>query len=302
MDILHPKWKNCEWNVSGFLSNDFIIQDFIMYAKALSNDPDLCPIKSVHGSPAASWNSGRAGVPLDDPNIAFNAIREYNAANVGVYLTFSRTDIINDDLTDAYCNDLLELLNSNPINGVILSSDILYNHIKKNFQNLKLTASILKATAEGAGSIDYYLKQEDRFDRVVLHPDDIFNKKILEALSPDKFEIIVNENCLRDCKVRQQHYNLLGQIDQNPDDVILHRRIEQFSQTKCKSEPTSRQIKYPFVRNCNLTIDELAYIYDMGYRQFKLQGRTDNPHQFVYDICRYILEPDFAAPLVCKSL
>jgi hypothetical protein len=40
----------------------------------------------------------------------------------------------------------------------------------------------------------------------------------------------------------------------------------------------------------------------MGFRYFKLQGRTDNVFGYAYDLVRYLLEPDVAAPLVYRPL
>ena len=48
-------------------------------------------------------------------------------------------------------------------------------------------------------------------------------------------------------------------------------------------------------RNCNITPNELKSLYDMGFRNFKIQGRADNTFVFAYDR-RYTLEPDCAAP------
>ncbi|MGA2496625.1 MAG: hypothetical protein ABSH20_02730 [Tepidisphaeraceae bacterium] len=40
----------------------------------------------------------------------------------------------------------------------------------------------------------------------------------------------------------------------------------------------------------------------MGFRFFKLQGRRDHVATYFYDLVRYTLEPDHAAPLVFKAL
>ena len=46
----------------------------------------------------------------------------------------------------------------------------------------------------------------------------------------------------------------------------------------------------------------MFHAYDLGFRHFKLQGRRDNVYSYIYDLTRYLLEPDFAAPLVFKTL
>lgn len=54
-------------------------------------------------------------------------------------------------------------------------------------------------------------------------------------------------------------------------------------------------------RICDFNRGELAVVYNTGCRQFKLQGRRDHVFGFLYDVIRYTLEPDIAAPLVYKT-
>jgi len=54
-------------------------------------------------------------------------------------------------------------------------------------------------------------------------------------------------------------------------------------------------------RSCNLSIEELKAVYDMGYRRLKLQGRADTPESFAYDVLRYMVEPGRVGPVVVKA-
>ena len=38
-----------------------------------------------------------------------------------------------------------------------------------------------------------------------------------------------------------------------------------------------------------------------GFRSFKLQGRGDSSQCMLYDLTRYLLEPEVAAPLIFKA-
>jgi hypothetical protein len=181
--------------------------------------------------------------------------------------------------------------NGTGLNGVIISSDLLYDHIHREHPALKLTASIVKATVEdGKGNLDYYRKQSERFDSVMLHTDDNWNLDLLDRLDRDKIEILVNENCVRNCNVRAQHYNLMIEQQRSGGPYV--------PQEGCQYAV----IRGGRNRSCNMTEAELKGVYDMGFRRFKLQGRADKPWTYLYDFSRYVLEPTLTAPLFFKYI
>ena len=59
--------------------------------------------------------------------------------------------------------------------------------------------------------------------------------------------------------------------------------------------PEYKQANSPF-RNTSLTLSEVEVIYNLGYRQFKLQGRTDGLYVYFFDLMRYMLEPNIVFP------
>jgi collagenase-like PrtC family protease len=146
--------------------------------------------------------------------------------------------------------------------------------------------------------------------------DDCQDPRLLDQLDRTKAEIIVNENCLRDCPRRARHYELTARVHQSlgdrqgvaaggPGNTLLERQIaeqelEQFM-ADCTARYLNRQVNKQ-ARNCNLTPNELKSLYDMGFRYFKIQGRDNIPYCFAYDLTRYTLEPGVAAPLVYKML
>lgn len=152
----------------------------------------------------------------------------------------------------------------------------------------------------------------------MVHPDDCHDPALLDRLDRARAEIIVNENCLRNCTVRPKHYDCIARAQRMqqthvvsaglvvaaaPAGLQTHVAAEQAEQSlpECPSIPMTRQIGRR-LRNCNFTRAELKAVYDMGFRHFKLQGRRDNLYSFAYDLTRYLLEPDFAAPLIFKTL
>ena len=163
---------------------------------------------------------------------------------------------------------------------------MLFDHIRREHPALKLTASIVKATVEdGKGNVDYYRNQVERFDTVMVHTDDNFDLDLLDKLDREKMEILVNENCIRNCTVRGKHYSLMIKQQRSGGPYVPQEGCRYAVVLGGKS------------LSCNMTDEELKSVYDMGFRRFKLQGRADKAWPYLYDFSRYLLEPTLTAPL-----
>ncbi|KKO11167.1 hypothetical protein LCGC14_0016430 [marine sediment metagenome] len=289
---LHSLWPDARWNISALFTHDQITFHALA---ALKERFDCRPaVDAIHGSLPVLWNSGRAARkarPID-PALVKKRLEAFNGVGSGVYYTFSNHLLGQEDLTDEACNRLLDAIdNDTGLNGVIVASDLLFDHIRKEHPALKLTASIIKATVEnGKGDVDYYRKQAERFDSVMVHSDDGFNLDLLDQLDREKMEILVNENCVRNCTVREKHYALLAS--------------EQRTGGKSQPEGCLMPLTELDGKNlsCNMTDEEFKSVYDMGFRRFKLQGGGDMAWQYLYDFSRYLLEPTLVAPVFFKYI
>lgn len=295
-----------EWNVSGLFAHDNDILTFMNIVQKELGAKN--PISSVHGAPPVKWNSGRITRPFIKKELDAT-IEAYSKIKMPLYLTFSNHLLTVEDLKDPASNYLIDKIAETGMGGVILASDILSDYIHDKHPELKQIASIIRAAVHN-GPLDkeYYESQGKKFDCVVFLPDDVFNYPLLESIEPKaKFEIIANEPCLVGCKVRRVHYALLAQ--HGKFDINLDEKSRDFEINRCISKPLSKQIAVHIgqsnasrTRNCNLTEDEINYIYDLGYRRFKLQGRNENRGSFLYDVTKYTLEPTIIAPLVYKAM
>ncbi len=275
-------------------------------------------IETVHGAPCVLWNGGRFTREEFNPADLSARLDKLYSWGVGCFLTFTNQLLEASDLDDANCNFLLDSIARRPdLNGVIVNSELLSKYIAGRYPSLRQVASITKVTVEeGRGNAAYYNELGKRFYRYVVHLDDCQDARLLDQLDRTKAEIILNENCLRDCPRRARHYELTAReheclgvrqlvVAGGPCDTLLQRQLaEQEAElfmADCPANPMNRQIGKR-QRNCNLTRNELKSLYDMGFRHFKIQGRNDNAFVFAYDLARYTLEPDCAAPLIYKML
>ena len=294
---LHPLWPQARWNVSGLFIHERVLLDAFLIMLSRYDCP--LPIETIHGAPSVAWNSGR--VTRIPPRLeAFTKVaRVLNQEHIGVYLTFSNHLLEPKHLDDPICNQLLEIVdNGSGLNGVILASDLLYDYIHDRHPKLKLTSSIVKVTMEdGRGNADYYHALSERFDSVMLHPDDGFDLDLLAQLDRDKTEVLVNENCAADCTVRKEHYELMAtqQLDGSAENKQATRHHET---TRC---PMPSMHLDGQRRSCNFSTEETKAVYDLGFRRFKLQGRADTTQSFAYDILRFMLEPGRVGPVVLKA-
>ncbi len=279
-----------KWNVSGLFAHD----DLLLYIYDLFMDMGVKLFHSVHGSTPCRWNSGRA-IRRHSQDYVQQCMSEYRKRKLPIYLTFSNYLIDKDMLADEEGNQLLDMISEDAENGIILSSPLLSKHVKERYPRLKQYSSILNVVnCNGKGDIRFYLRAEHEFDMVVLHPDDCFDIDFLKKIeNKGKYEVIVNENCIRNCPYRKEHENMVCNFFRENRSSESFQKMYDFTQKNCKSLYSNKLANfYAFgkYQNCNLTRQELEQIYSLGYRSFKLQGRNDSPATFAYDIFRYLVK------------
>jgi hypothetical protein len=313
---LHPDWPNGRFNVGGMFCYEEVVLFFLKVVEL--GFGCRVGIDAIHGAPTVLWNGGRfarRGFNKADLSATLDNLYSWG---VGCFLTFTNQLLEAGDLDDADCNCLLESIARRPdLNGVIVNSELLSEYIARRHPGLRQVASVTKVVAEGGrGNASYYNDLGKRFFRYVVHAEDCQDARLLDQLDRTKAEILLNENCLRGCPRRARHFEAIARMHKflgdrqvvvagGPGDTLLERRaveqeLDQFLAV-CPAMPFSRQIGKR-QRNSHLTRNEIKSLYNMGFRHFKIQGRSDHPLYFAYDLTRYTLEPDCATPLVYKVL
>jgi hypothetical protein len=228
-------------------------------------------------------------------------VSTFNDVGIGVHYTFTNHLLDKGDLDHPQANALLESIdNGRGLNGVILSSDVLFDYVRQRHPDLMLTASIIKVTEEERrGDVTYYRAAQERFDSVMMHPDDGFAYHLLDQLDRDKIEILVNEDCALRCPNRVNDYQVMASIIKAE---ITNGPELEYACTRKKycNAPQGRLV--PTIRCCNFTMPEMIQVYEMGFRRFKLQGRQNMPATFLFDLLRFAVEPELIAPIIYKSI
>ena len=291
---LNPQWPQADWDVSGAFTHDRELLSFFDYCKLLLG---FEPFHLVHGAPLCHWNSGRVlNHLLRSAEEIRTAGLAYESRKIAVYLTFTNLLLTEQHMADPLGNAICTFFSRhNPTgrNAVILANDLLRDHIRKEFPGLRLVSSILKITnGGGKGKLDAYKRLADEYDEVMVHPDDVLNYPLLEQLEDkDRYILLINEYCIRNCPLRPFHYKSLSEMSLNfmgHDSTEFEKRQ---STNGCQNLYTLLTHESKGVLALNTP--EIARLYDMGFRHFKLQGRgLSNAASIVFDLLRIVLRND----------
>lgn len=235
------------------------------------------PFAEVHGAPPCAWTlewyQARPLIPPGDIATRLKTIASKKSAFV---LQLDNPYIPEDTLSDPIGNTLLNYLTQLQGSSVSVASEALAQHIRKNFPTVPIRAGLNKVIAEkGQGNADYYLDAAKRYAVVALHSDDLADTALLKKLAseahPKKFEITVNDSCLRKCPVRERHLAALAKIRQSPWNADpLRERHQILAEAKCEDVSTAPDAP----RAALLSREELQALYALGFRRFRLQAET----------------------------
>ncbi len=310
-DILNPEWPEAMWDVGTlFLYDNEIINFFDVIQKKYECS---LPIESVFGCYNVMWSGGRnagsAGSPWNHigwtPEILLKA---HNEREIGTTFTFSNSLLKEKNLTDPSSNYLLNLLAKQNYkkNAVTVTCDVLSDYIRKKYPDLKQKASIVKSSIEmpKKRTFEYYDNLFEKYDLVYLHPDDNFNlkllKKIAESGKVDRYILLINENCARNCTIRNNHYDEISRVFVDGWHGMFN--FTNVDQIHDPSHPNSICEKHtkPKMKSCTLSKAEFKEIYDLGFRSFKLQGRGDGWGTMLNNFSLWVVEQDCMAERISQ--
>ena len=256
------------------------------------------PIRYLYGVPPVKWNGGRLLLKMHIPSFTAIESEIRGAASMGItpLVTFSNMYLSEADLEDPLCNMILECL-EDLSGGVIVSLNILFRYIRKLYPHIRIHASVIMCAMEQNRTVDYYKELSSRYDHYVVHPDDLFNIGFLQEIPSKNAELLINERCFRDCHLLEEHYMSISreQISRIRGETIDEKFLDH-----CVALPEHKKLDSNR-RNISMSISETRKLLNLGFRTIKLQGRTDDPIVFFFDLMRYTLEQEVAFPAMFPS-
>ena len=206
-------------------------------------------------------------------------VKGWNDIGVGFNFTFSNYYISESETKDKYCNYILEHA-QNGINGVVLASEILNRHIKKNYPKIKRIYSVTNDLRR----VEDYNKYTKLYDLVVLAADFNKDKEFLEGIEDkDRIEIMTNDCCIRNCPNRRRHYSQIALYNMKitEDPVFMTKEETDFT---CVWRGTKEKAQGLNV----LGSDDVERLSDIGFNRFKLVGRDLPSMKYMENLVKYI--------------
>ena len=248
---------------------------------------DWCEIGSVYGAPAdCLWGGGRVGFGEDRPKAVAALMRE---VGISARLTFSNSLLREEHLSDAKCSALCALFETSGTvqNGVILTSDLLLDHLRANFPGFYFVSSTTKVLTEFA----QFKAELDREAFCYVVPDFRLNKDIdrLRTLSEEqkrKVEFLCNECCWIGCPDRKACY----------ENVSRKNLGESCADHLCVSPTADRGYRFSdAMKNpAFIGIEDIQNAYlPMGFSQFKIEGRSLGSALVLEFLLYYLTKPEY---------
>lgn len=221
-------------------------------------------------------------------------LKAYQQDHLGVTLIFDNPYVTEEMLGDVYAHMLVEeLQNHNPEGRAALcvANDALAEMLKQRYPKLPVICHYNRLVAEnGRRTPALYESLCKLYNRVMLHPADAARPALYKALKePLRYDVVINDSCLRTCPVRREHMRLLAQLRGRPydSDLIVQNQmlIDRVACRKPEAPVAGAKVRGFLTRN------EALSLYEAGFRAFFVQGtQYRNEMTLLWDYLRCALD------------
>ena len=248
---------------------------------------DWCEIGSVYGAPSdCIWGGGRVEEGYEDPCKVLELMEKYE---ISARLTFSNSLIRKEHLMDKRCNALCAVFEDSlkKQNGVIVHSDLLLDHIKRNYPGLYFVSSTTKVLTD----FSQFMGEVNRDEFLYVVPDFRLNKafdkwKTLSQSQKDKVEFLCNECCWFGCRDRKSCYETVSRKNLGEDCPEHHCAAPDANY----GYRFSKAMKNPGF----ISVEELKNAYlPMGFSNFKIEGRGLGSALILEFLLYYMTKPEY---------
>lgn len=253
----------------------------------LKSEPEMMydniMIGSVYGSPEkAIWNGGRQS--LQEQSKYYKDIKKFfQDGSIPIAFTFTNMLIEERHLSDSFCNFMLKHFD-NGYNYVIVNSPILEKYIRETYPGYKIESSTTKCITN---EMELIKELDQPYDLITL--DYNFNNKfdILEKLPhKEKIKFLCNPVCQPNCLNRKKHYEEISIAS------IFDDRFWDLAENDCPHQ------YYDFwqIQKQSFFVsheDIVNKYYPLGYRHFKIEGRTLANWDLIEALLYYLVKPEY---------
>lgn len=234
-------------------------------------------VSGVYGSFYCPWTGGRANANnFLDVQRKKDIVKEFNNLGVGVLFTYTNTMLDERDLYDMYANEDLSIIASNQLNKIIIVSDLLKEHIRTKYPEIKFISSIAD-TRNNLKNMDYEV--------TVLNASVNNTEELFEMDNKSRIELLLNSNCVRNCPYEKHHYDNISLIN-------LSKATEIF---QCPFEVEAvNDLESMKKLDLFISVEDLYEKYvPAGFNIFKINGRQTNDTNVIDYYLYYMVKPEY---------
>lgn len=219
--------------------------------------------------------------------------RLYHKYHIPFRFIFTNPELKKEHLDDRFCNLILDIFN-NENNEIVVNSPIIEQYLRQNYPSYKLISSTTKRLTNP----DDFLAELDKdYFQVCLDYDLNKNMELLQSIPEEKknkCEFLVNAICRPGCPIRKWHYSATGkaQLSYLRDGYIVD------GWGKCTIEAPTVDPKVMFTGN-NLSFNDIKFYHDeLGFSNFKIEGRTLESSVIFAVYLHYLFKPEYYYQLI----
>jgi hypothetical protein len=131
-----------------------------------------------------------------------------------------------------------------------------------------------------------------KYDKVSLHPDLNRDYDLIKELGPENLIILVNEECVEKCPYRKNHYDMIS------SKILYDKEISKEEDYYDKIDKFHKQMSRGDLK---LTFKEINKLYNIGVRDYKLQGRERIYREYLQYLTKYI-EKEMIQTFIKKNI
>ena len=246
--------------------------------------------------PPALWNGGRALGGTASYDFIKAVIKAFNDRNVPIRYTFTNPTLEEKDLKDPFCNRIAKLA-ENGFNEIIVNVPFLEEYIREKYPQYPLISSTVKQIED----YDALMREfEKGYKLVVLDynwNNDLEKLEKIPRELRERCEILVCPYCTPHCKRRGEHYVALGEAQRESCRQAVS--AAKFSNSAMQKAfefncPNTGYNFYQIQDYCTFVKNDDIYTkyLDMGFCNFKIEGRVLHPANVVESYVYYMVKPE----------
>lgn len=238
------------------------------------------------------WNAGRTFMDeyITDEEKQ-ELVKYYNNLGIGIIYTFTNTSLDARLYADYMGNfDVRCILDNTDINKIIVADEQFKQYLNNTYSDKSLKF-ILSTTSDividNANNMKGLTEYEDQYDLIVPNYNLNNSKQLLNTKNPSKYEILLNPQCVDNCKFEKEHYKSISNMN-----IGILNMTEEF---KCPYEANSTHALHDMSKNKHfISVEDLYTKYkDKGFQTFKINGRTAADATLVTYYLYYMVKPEY---------